>query len=631
ADLLDFASSIHGGGSGFLALFSGRRVPGVRDLRDVRSEYHAYPDALPAAAAWLRAETRAGRETYAAAHLVRERSRRKAAAAPVRSLWSDVDDGQVDRAPVRPSLVVESSPGRFQAYWRLTRPIEPAAAEVLNKRLAFAIGADPSGFDLSQLLRVPGTLNHKYAGAPTVELVANDPALAHDPDDLDRILPPLPAEKAKPKRTADAGTACGDLPPVVLDAEGMATWRGERPKRTPDGGVDRSASLPKIGRALYDAGATRPTIERALAERDEALGWRKYTDRRDAAEQYAAVVDLLEREGRRPGPTIRTGPHRAGAAGADRVGALEARVSELEAENDALRAEIVDLKRTQSAIVATVTNPHLKAEAATIVRLAADCVRRREKGEQPDEQGFVPVSPAALGEDYDEPLGNGPNLDPIRGKATVNRHLQNLDAAGLIKRELRPDKVKRVLRDADNRPIRDGSGNLVYGEPVKVQKTWVRVTGASLAEVLDPFARYRRPAPKPGEDAPKTHGGKRTKLDLPPCPECGSHHVALACNDCGVLFDPPPVQDETVKNPPPGVVGDSAFQDETRNPSPRVAPDAVAAARADLAARKSRILIAGQPPVPTAAPLHGGRAPTIPGFGASPPDKYTGATLGRTP
>ncbi len=32
-----------------------------------------------------------------------------------------------------------------------------------------------------------------------------------------------------------------------------------------------------------------------LAERDEALGWRKYTDREDAERQYQRIVSLLHR------------------------------------------------------------------------------------------------------------------------------------------------------------------------------------------------------------------------------------------------------------------------------------------------------------------------------------------------
>jgi hypothetical protein len=50
-------------------------------------------------------------------------------------------------------------------------------------------------------------------------------------------------------------------------------FRGEVPKVKADGigEVDRSATLMKMGRVLYDAGANRPALVAALRERDLAL------------------------------------------------------------------------------------------------------------------------------------------------------------------------------------------------------------------------------------------------------------------------------------------------------------------------------------------------------------------------
>jgi hypothetical protein len=54
----------------------------------------------------------------------------------------------------------------------------------------------------------------------------------------------------------------------------------------------------KIGRTIYDAGATRRTVAEALKERDLALGWKCYTNRSDADKQYQNIADKLEVEGR---------------------------------------------------------------------------------------------------------------------------------------------------------------------------------------------------------------------------------------------------------------------------------------------------------------------------------------------
>ena len=36
--------------------------------------------------------------------------------------------------------------------------------------MTYTLGADKSGWDLTQVLRVPGTRNYKYPGGPTVEV-----------------------------------------------------------------------------------------------------------------------------------------------------------------------------------------------------------------------------------------------------------------------------------------------------------------------------------------------------------------------------------------------------------------------------------------------------------------------------
>lgn len=83
-------------------------------------------------------------------------------------LWSDVDE--VTDIRVRPSVLWESSPGRFQALWFLKQQLASNDAGELNKRLTYYIGADRGGWDLTQVLRIPGTKNFKYTPSPTVRL-----------------------------------------------------------------------------------------------------------------------------------------------------------------------------------------------------------------------------------------------------------------------------------------------------------------------------------------------------------------------------------------------------------------------------------------------------------------------------
>lgn len=87
-------------------------------------------------------------------------------------LWADLDEVNPHEIPeeLAPSCVLESSPGRYQAFWRLDRNVDPEVAQEYSKRLAYHLGADKSGWDLEQLLRIPLTTNHKYLNTPQVDL-----------------------------------------------------------------------------------------------------------------------------------------------------------------------------------------------------------------------------------------------------------------------------------------------------------------------------------------------------------------------------------------------------------------------------------------------------------------------------
>jgi hypothetical protein len=65
-------------------------------------------------------------------------------------------------------------------------------------------------------------------------------------------------------------------------------------KEKPEGGTDRSATLYAIGGYLARAGASERTIAEALKSRDVALGFRKYSERRDDTEYQRAAAKALE-------------------------------------------------------------------------------------------------------------------------------------------------------------------------------------------------------------------------------------------------------------------------------------------------------------------------------------------------
>ena len=87
-------------------------------------------------------------------------------------LWADLDSVNPEspeiKSTIPPGIVVASSPGRYQAYWRMTSFLPPFQAEDYSRRIAYHINADKSGWDLGQLMRVPFTRNFKYDLKPMV-------------------------------------------------------------------------------------------------------------------------------------------------------------------------------------------------------------------------------------------------------------------------------------------------------------------------------------------------------------------------------------------------------------------------------------------------------------------------------
>lgn len=102
---------------------------------------------------------------YFGVNLLSLPKRKKENCIPQNLVWGDLDSCRPDRLEIPPQIVIESSPLRYQAIWTVDRKLDPYVAEDYSKRLAYSYaqhGMDLSGWDLTQLLRVPGTFNWKY-------------------------------------------------------------------------------------------------------------------------------------------------------------------------------------------------------------------------------------------------------------------------------------------------------------------------------------------------------------------------------------------------------------------------------------------------------------------------------------
>jgi hypothetical protein len=95
------------------------------------------------------------------------------------ALWVDCD-GQDAVAALSefepaPSIVITSgTASNCHAYWPLAVPLARDELERANRRLAYALGADPASADAARILRVPSTLSHKHAPPAPVQATQLD-------------------------------------------------------------------------------------------------------------------------------------------------------------------------------------------------------------------------------------------------------------------------------------------------------------------------------------------------------------------------------------------------------------------------------------------------------------------------
>lgn len=132
---------------------------------------------------------------YFCPHGFNKRRRLKKYAVLPKLLYADLDETNPVTLPVKPTVAIESSPGRFVGLWLVDQEIN----EDLNKGLTYLCKADPGGWDLTQVLRVPNTINYKYESMPKVRLRWSD-----GPEySLDEIRKRIPVEDVKHKEVVN--------------------------------------------------------------------------------------------------------------------------------------------------------------------------------------------------------------------------------------------------------------------------------------------------------------------------------------------------------------------------------------------------------------------------------------------
>lgn len=204
---------------------------------------------------------------------------------PERVMYADLDE--VDPRTLdegdQPSIAWQSSPGRYQGVWLMRGENEGATAPGgINHRLTYHLDADKSGWDSTQLLRVPGRPNHKpdyrRNGKPVEGKLLWANGGRYNWDDWEDI--------ADIKATAGAEDLLIDQ--ISLDEingyEVLARLKGKLSSRVRSllrakqpNGEDRSGVLWEIERELADAGCKLVEIVKIVQD----SCWNKYEGRSD--------------------------------------------------------------------------------------------------------------------------------------------------------------------------------------------------------------------------------------------------------------------------------------------------------------------------------------------------------------
>jgi hypothetical protein len=230
------------------------------DKKNFWEAYFMWPEEEDEALTEIR-NNLASHNVYFCPQLFRSKHRKKEEVIATPTAWSDLDTCSPDLMLIRPTLVVESSAHRYQALWSLDE-VEPDDAELLSKRIAYhhaAEGADRSGWDLTQLLRVPMTYNFKYnalAGELQVVRMVNYHHSSYRLSDFDKYYPPIEGSEVDiipMPEVADLPETAEELLQEKRRMMNPLLWQLYNTEPT----QDWSKALWQLHMLVYEAGFTR--------------------------------------------------------------------------------------------------------------------------------------------------------------------------------------------------------------------------------------------------------------------------------------------------------------------------------------------------------------------------------------
>lgn len=151
-------------------------------------DWYDYPRQLPQIVANASVLKQEG-DVYFSSYLFSSRKSTKECVLPSKTIQQDLDNADPSMLPLVPTVLVCTSPNRYQGFWVLSS--ESEQHEYLSKKLAYAIPfCDKSGWPLGRKVRFPNTINYKYNSGPYPVEIANVSNKKYSPDDIE-LLPDI--------------------------------------------------------------------------------------------------------------------------------------------------------------------------------------------------------------------------------------------------------------------------------------------------------------------------------------------------------------------------------------------------------------------------------------------------------
>lgn len=268
-------------------------------------------------------------DLYWSTSLFEEPIRSEELAMTEHALWADLDE--VDPSTLdeyQPTLAWESSPGHYQALWVAAKGDFLGASWPgnENQKMTYYIGADPSGWDTAQLLRIPGSENHKLqyqrkdGTFPKGKILWSD-GPRYVPGDFSELPEAIGAVDQSVTEALSSDIDNVDRLDVIARVRLKLNRRARELLGAREASGDKSDSLWYLIRCLADVGLSTAEIVAVVRE----TVWNKFADRHDELRRLIAeaskaiakrsqeTLDKLGSEGLDDDDTPRASPQRLGA------------------------------------------------------------------------------------------------------------------------------------------------------------------------------------------------------------------------------------------------------------------------------------------------------------------------------